>query len=114
MLADSVDDFARSCVELLVDRARARRTSVANAWELIRRRYARSSVIERIRADVDAVLANSTKRGNGTVMNECQRWMAQLGSRAGYTVVPNRPTCRVVLRMSISSACSTGCRSVWC
>ena len=66
MLADSADDFARSCVELLVDRQRAADFG-RNAWELIRRRYARSSVIERIRADVDTVLANSTKGGNATV-----------------------------------------------
>lgn len=64
MLADSVDDFARCCLELLADRARAARLG-ANAWELIHRRYARSSVIERIRADVDALLTNSPKRGNG-------------------------------------------------
>jgi glycosyltransferase involved in cell wall biosynthesis len=65
MVVDSVDDFARSCLELLADRARAARLG-SNAWELVRRCYARSSVIERIRADVDAVLANSPKRGNGT------------------------------------------------
>ena len=64
MLVDSVDDFARGCVELLVDRERAARLG-ANAWELVRRRYARSSVIERIRADIDSVLTNSPKRGNG-------------------------------------------------
>ncbi len=64
MLVDGVDDFARSCVELLVDRERAARLG-ASGWELVRRRYARSSVIERIRADVDALLTNSPKRGNG-------------------------------------------------
>jgi hypothetical protein len=34
-------------------------------WELVRRRYARSSFLERVRADVDTVLANSPKHGNG-------------------------------------------------
>ena len=63
MLVDSVDEFARSCLELLADRARAAKLGTS-AWELVRRRYARSSVIERIRADVDAVLASS-RRGNG-------------------------------------------------